>query len=90
MQHVEGSDPITTVPDPGTFVDVLTILFSLIVFFRWINKKTLNIPDSIALSLSSLIASNLLIVLNLVLPHIGVPGLDLTPFHNVTISFPVS
>ncbi|GJQ12219.1 hypothetical protein GpartN1_g4010.t1 [Galdieria partita] len=90
MNDTSDSDSILTTPDPGTFVDVLTILFTLIVVFRWINKKTLNIPDSIALSLSSLIASNLLIALNLILPHIGVPGLDLTPFHNVTVSFPVS
>ncbi|GJD08205.1 Na(+)/H(+) antiporter NhaP [Galdieria sulphuraria] len=88
MNDINDSDSILTAPDPGTFVDVLTILFTFIVFFRWINKKSLNIPDSIALSLSSLIASNLLIVLNLTLPHIGVPGLDLTPFHNVTVSFP--
>eukprot|EP00871_Galdieria_phlegrea_P000251 jgi/Galph1/1226/GphlegSOOS_G5964.1 len=79
---------LTHVTEPGTFVDILTVLLLLIVFFRWINKKTLNIPDSITLSLSAFISSNLVIVLNYVLPHLGVPGLDITPLHNVSVSFP--
>ncbi|EME30303.1 Na(+)/H(+) antiporter NhaP [Galdieria sulphuraria] len=75
-------------PQPNDFVDALTMLLLLILLLRWLNKRTFNIPDSIALSLSAVTSSILAILANRLFPHIFIPGLNLDRFQHFTVSFP--